>query len=244
MGAHKADLEAGLAGARGRVVLVLIWLALTGGCTTAKVPVAGTEETPIPARIALAPVIDMARVYGEGQSARLPLTGKMFVTGEVAPDVAELLTTETETILRDRGFQVVPPESVGSVMETLGARSEFKPGQREVILASARQVEAEAILVGYLYRIHGRQGGRFAVRQPASVAYGLYLVAVDGGRMLWSGEFDETQRSLFENLFGLGDFIRRRGEWVSATRMATDSVREILGDFPAPPGEIGKADSP
>jgi hypothetical protein len=61
--------------------------------------------------------------------------------------------------------------------------------------------------------------------------------------MLWSGEFDKTQRSLAENLFAMGDFIRRRGEWVSASRMATDSVRRILADFPAPPGEAEAADS-
>jgi hypothetical protein len=76
------------------------------------------------------------------------------------------------------------------------------------------------------------------------VAYGFYLVDARGGRMLWSGEFDETQRSLAENLFAMGDFIRRRGEWISADRMAGDSLPGVLADFPAPPGETREADSP
>jgi len=240
----KAELTAGRRGAGLRAVLAMVCLALLGGCAVAKGPAAETEEAPIPARIALAPVIDMARVYGEFLSVRSPLTGKMFVTGETAPEVARLLTEETETILRDRGFEVVSPESVGSVLETLGAGSNLADGERERIMAAARRLEAEAILVGYLYRVHGRQGGRFAVRRAASVAYGFYLVDARGGRMLWSGEFDETQRSLAENLFAMGDFIRRRGEWISADRMAGDSLPEVLADFPAPPGETREADSP
>lgn len=244
MGVRRADLEARRTGAWCRATLALACVVLVSGCAVGKGPVARTDEAPIPRRIALAPFIDMARTYGEGQEVRSPLTGKMFVTGEVAPDVAGLLTAETETFLHERGFEVVSPESVGSVMETLSARADPTPGERGLAMAAARQVEAEAILVGYLYRVHGRQGGRFAVRQPASVAFGLYLINAGSGGMLWSGEFDETQRSLAENLFAMGDFIRRRGEWVSAGQMATDSVRQILADFPAPPGEADAADSP
>lgn len=240
MRALKADQHARMAGVRTAVTLVFVCLAMLGGCAVGKGPVVETEEAPIPGRIALAPVIDMARVYGEGQGVRSPLTGKMFITGEAAPDVALQLTEATEVFLRDRGFEIVSPESVGSTMDTLSARLDLPPGERELIMAVARQVEAEAVLVGYLYRIHGRQGGRFAVRQPASVAYGFYLVEAASGRMLWSGEFDETQQSLAENLFAMGDFIRRRGEWISASQMAADSIHEVLADFPAPPDEAGK----
>ncbi|HDI60215.1 MAG TPA: hypothetical protein ENF48_07685 [Desulfobacteraceae bacterium] len=243
MGVREADLKARRAGAWRKVALALAGLALVGGCAVGRQPAAGTEEASVPARIALAPFIDMARVYGEVQSVRSPLTGKMFVTGEMAPDVADLLTAETERFLHDQGFEVVSPEAVGSVMETLSAGSDQPPGERGLIMATARQVEAEAILVGYLYRVHGRQGGRFAVRQPASVAFGLYLVHSPSGRMLWSGAFDETQRSLTEDLFAVGEFIRRRGEWVSATRMAVDGVRGILADFPASPGGAETADT-
>lgn len=244
MGVGRADLDARRPGAWGRAALALVWLVLAGACAAGKGPVAKTEEAPVPRRIALAPFIDMARTYGVGQGVRSPLTGKMFVTGEVATEVADLLTADTETLLHERGFEVVSPESVGSVMETLGARSDGSAGERGLAMAAARQVEAEAILVGYLYRVHGRQGGRFAVRQPASVAFGLYLIDARRGSTLWSGEFDETQRSLAENLFAVGDFIRRRGEWVSAGQLAADSLRQILADFPAPPGEAEGADSP
>jgi hypothetical protein len=240
----KADLATRRAGIRARAILAIVCLALLGGCATAKAPVDEKGETPIPVRLALAPVIDMARVYGAHQGVRSPLTGKMFVTGDVAPEVAKLLTEATRAHLRDKGFEVVSPESMGSIMETLSARSDMTPGERPLIMAVARQVEVKAILVGYLYRVHGREGGRFAVRQPASLAYGFYLLDAGNGRILWSGEFDETQRSLAENLFAMGDFIRRRGEWVSADRMAADSLPEILADFPVREGADSKTDTP
>jgi hypothetical protein len=220
--------------------VLLIWV-LAGGCAPDSALISRNSEVPLPSRIALLPVSDMAQVYGVAQSIRSPLTGKVFVTGQTAPELAGLITAEVDTHLRNLGYDVVSPDAIGSVMATLSADQSRKPGERALLVAASRQVEAGAILVGYLYRIQERQGARFAVRQPASVAYGLYLIDARKGAILWSGEFDETQRSLDEDLFAVGTFIRRRGEWINAAQMATAGLREMLAAFPAPAGALAGA---
>ena len=47
-------------------------------------------------------------------------------------------------------------------------------------------------------------------------------------RLIWSDEFQETQRSLGENLLLLGKFIRRKGRWISAAEMASGGLKEML----------------
>ncbi len=209
------------------------------GCAAGSTSFSRSAADDIPARIALLPVADMARIYGVEQSVKSPLTGKVFVTGEEAPALAGALTAEIEAHLRGRGFDLVTPEAIGSAMATLSAEVGGARSERSLIMDAARRVEAGAALVGYLYRSRERQGARFAVEAPASVAYGLYLIDAGSGRLLWSAEFDETQRPLSENLFHVGTFLRRRGEWISAEQMATVSIREILAGFPALPAGGG-----
>ena len=212
--------------------LGLVLALIAGGCAGLQPP----GESPAVAglkRIALAPVVDMARVYGPDRSARAPLTGKVFVTGQAAPDLAAMMTDVMEDHLAAQGFQVVEPAAFQAAMDDLTATTDRPMAQRALILAAARRLEADGVLVGYLYRLRDRQGGRFAVEQPASAAYGLYLMETVEGRMIWSAEFDETQRSLDENLLKFGIFLKRRGEWISAEQMIAQSLEELLSSLGA-----------
>ena len=212
--------------------LGLILLLMAGGCAGPQ----PTVENPAAAklkRIALAPVTDMARVYGPDHSARAPLTGKVFLTGQEAPELAAMMTNIIQDHLSAQGFQVVGPAAVQATMDDLAAAATGPLAQQALILDAARRLEGDGVLVGYLYRVRERQGGRFAVEQPASVAYGLYLLDTAEGRMIWSAEFDETQRSLDENLLKFGTFLKRRGEWVNAETMIAQSLTELLGSLGA-----------
>ena len=213
--------------------LGLAILLAAGGCTQGRLP-ASTASPSVMTRIAMLPVVDMARVYGQGRSVHAPLTGKVFVTGQSAPDLAILMTNDIEAHLRRLGYDVVPPSAVQTAADDRTAGAPGPLAERSLLMAAARQLEADAILIGYLYRVQDRQGGRFAVEQPASVTYGLYLIDPASGRITWSGEFDETQRALNEDLLRFGTFIKRRGEWITAEQMTTESLREILARFPEP----------
>jgi len=42
---------------------------------------------------------------------------------------------------------------------------------------------------------------------------------------------DETQRPLSENLFEIGSFIKRKGEWVAAEDLASSGLESMLRIF-------------
>ncbi len=83
-------------------------------------------------------------------------------------------------------------------------------------------------MVGHIYRFRERIGTRYSVDSPASVAFDIPLISVKNGRILWVDHLDETQRSLSENLFQLGTFLRRKGTWITAEEMAISGLEDML----------------
>ncbi len=44
---------------------------------------------------------------------------------------------------------------------------------------------------------------------PASVAFAVYLIDVASGKMLWTGKFAETQRTLSDNVLDTWAFVKK-----------------------------------
>ena len=93
---------------------------------------------------------------------------------------------------------------------------------------------ADAVLAGKIYRFIERDGTGLSAKTPASVAFELDLIRVSDGRVVWSGHFDETQKSLFENLFQWNTFWQRKGMWITAEQMATEGLNRTFETFPVP----------
>jgi hypothetical protein len=106
--------------------------------------------------------------------------------------------------------------------------------QLELLVKVGREFEADGVLVSFIYRFKERRGTRYAVERPASVAFSLFLIQVPEGRIVWERHFDETQRSLNEDLFAFGTFLKRGGRWITASEMATSGLSELLETFPKP----------
>jgi hypothetical protein len=77
-------------------------------------------------------------------------------------------------------------------------------------------------------------GGKFSVDLPASVTFDMILINVADRRLLWEGHFNETQKSLFENLFDFGTFWKRKGKWLTVRELADTGLEKVLQTFPAP----------
>jgi hypothetical protein len=54
------------------------------------------------------------------------------------------------------------------------------------------------------------------------------------GRTIWDGSFDETQQPLFENLFNLSAFFKRKGKWITAEELAFSGLEKVLETLPQP----------
>ena len=63
------------------------------------------------------------------------------------------------------------------------------------------------------------------------MAFVLDLIDVRRGDVVWSATFDETQKSLSENIFAFGDISERGVRWLSADQLAQDGVKKAVGQL-------------
>lgn len=86
---------------------------------------------------------------------------------------------------------------------------------------------ADFVLVPQVLRWKELEGGG----NPASVILDLYLIDVKAERMVARFHYDETQKALSDNLFDMGKFMRRKGEWVEAEVLAKEGIEAGLREM-------------
>jgi curli biogenesis system outer membrane secretion channel CsgG len=74
-------------------------------------------------------------------------------------------------------------------------------------------------------------GDEWGAKSPASVAFVLELVDVRRGDVIWSASFDETQKSLSENIFAIGDIGARGIRWLNAEQLAQEGVKKAIAQL-------------
>jgi hypothetical protein len=92
-------------------------------------------------------------------------------------------------------------------------------------------VYADAVITGRMQRFRERVGDEWGAKSPASVAFVLELVDVRRGDLIWSARFDETQKSLSENIFAIGDIRQRGVRWLSAEQLTREGVKKAIGQL-------------
>lgn len=190
-------------------------------------------------KISILPFKNMAEVYGENKNIRCPICGKIFIAGEVAEGADHTLTDHMFFLLNERkDIKLVPTGQARGVRAGLLSGSKRTLSERELLIKTGRALDVDAVMVGYLYRFQDRIGNQYSVDSPASVAFDVHLIRVSDGRLVWSGHFDETQRSLSENLFQLGTFLQRKARWITAQEMAMSGLEDIIRTLR--PGIIGE----
>jgi len=205
-------------------IAIILAAVLLSGCISKETApesgyhLSGTEK------ILVLPFKDIAMVYGKDASVRCPVCGRVFITGRVSADAIEKLTNTLVSNLKSRKKYTIVTLNLVNEEQTFS--------ERKLIVKKGREYKADVVIAGYVYRYRERIGNRYSVKSPASVAFGIHLISTKGGRIIWSGHFDETQRSLSENLFKLKKFIKRKASWITADEMAIYGLEEILNTFP------------
>jgi TolB-like protein len=123
-------------------------------------------------------------------------------------------------------WQMISDSEVREVAQTLPPVSETI-GLRQI----GQMVYADAVITGSMQRFRERVGDEWGAKSPASVAFVLELVDVRRGDVIWSARFDETQQSLSENIFALGDISQRGVRWLSAEQLTQEGVKKAVGQL-------------
>ncbi len=194
------------------------------------------DRPPLPfevKKILIFPFEDMAGVYGQNVDARCPVCGKVFMTGPVTESASRILTDQVFILLKERkDIEFIPASQPRGVMSDFQAESKNALSEQDLWIETGRDLGADAVIVGHLFRFRERIGTKYSVEVPASVAFDIHLIGVRDGRLLWGGNFDETQQSLFEDLYQLGTFLRRGGRWITAQELAVSGLEGVLNTFP------------
>jgi hypothetical protein len=152
-----------------------------------------------------------------------PLRQTVTVPAGAGDIVTQLLWNRLKT---RQGMTVLSP---GEAARALTSQTALQPspGQSQAVTV-AKQLKADASLIGQVRVYRERVGGRFGASPPATVGFEAKVVAADG-QVLWEGNYYEKQRPMTEDLMG---FIQRRGVFVTAEELAAYGVEHMLDEFP------------
>jgi len=160
-----------------------------------------------------------------------PISGAIFFAGPVSEEAVHKMTAILfECIVKAGRYDLISPGQARGVYSTLKL-SDVVQGEIEIIQKIGKAFSADAVLSGYIYRWQEREGTDFAANRPASVAFDLYLVRPSDGSILWKGRFDKTQQSLSENVLDMKTFIKGRGRWMRAEKLAQLGLEGLLEEL-------------
>jgi hypothetical protein len=182
-------------------------------------------------RIAVLPFQDLTPEDPAARMVSCPLCGGIFQTERLASSAEKVVEDLVLTSLREyKQFTIADPALTAEVYARIAASG---PAARpEILQKTGKELNVDAVLVGYVFRYRERKGYPYSVEKPASVAFDLHLLRVKDGLIVWRGAFDKTQSSLMENVFQLSSFFSGGGKWVTAKELSADGLTAILKTFP------------
>ncbi len=198
------------------LIILLLGLMFVG------VSVASAEEKP---RLAIIPLFIEREAF-------CPVCKTVFKRGEILAGAQNTLTRLLYQKMELKGiFRVLPMEKVE---ESLSPRERrvFEERPTASAMGMGKELGADFVSIGFIFRFEERIGSSVGVERPASVGFDLHLIRLKDGKEAWRGRMDETQRPLSENLLKIGSFFRRKAHWLTAEELASVGLDEVLKRLP------------
>ena len=158
-----------------------------------------------------------------------PLRQTVAVPAGAGDIVTQLLWSRLRT---RQGVTVLAPSEVANALAS--PPTPQSPASQSQAVTVAKQLKADASLIGRVSVYQERVGGRFGASPPATVGFEAKVIAVDG-QVLWEGNYYEKQGPMIEDFMG---FIHRHGVFVTAEELASYGVDQMLLEFPF--GSVGE----
>ncbi len=212
-----------------------IWIVLLVSLCLVGAPVRpGAEEKKAPLRkVAVIPFQVVSHQDGSS-TVRCPVCNSVNAAGAVVSGAERIVQALfTDKLAEVKNAEVLSPEETAAVYRRISAHR-FKQSLSQVIQEVGREVQADVLAVGFVYRYVERVGYDYSAEHPASVAFEIHLISVQDGRSLWRGIFDQTQKSLMEDVLQASSFFRGGAKWVTArelTRLGIDDVFKTFSGF-------------
>lgn len=122
--------------------------------------------------------------------------------------------------------RILSPEELDSLYIGEGS------GLLAVIRSVSQMTGCDAVMITTVRRFKQREGGEYAADAPASASFDLRIVDAKSKNVLWASDFNETQQSLFSNIFSFGKAQSRGFKWITVEELVSQGVKERLADCP------------
>ena len=126
-----------------------------------------------------------------------------------AEDLEEMNQILIDYLIKKDYLPIPPAQLNGTRAAVLSSQTDLAPVR--LLQAVGKAHQAQALLVGQLYRY--REKMTKGENPPASVGMILELIRVDDGTTLWRARYDETQKTVLENLLGVSSLFKRGLRW-------------------------------
>jgi len=158
------------------------------------------------------------------------LRGLCTLMDDLQTDAGQILTDINQQELKKiYGDKIVPAAQAQTAYNGLPEKQNRTP--RELAIELGKELKADHVMVGLVWRYKERVGSSMSAQTPASVAFSAFLVNVADGKLVWKGTFDKTQVSLSENLFDAPMFLKQGMKWLTAEELARYGAGKTLKDL-------------
>ena len=131
-----------------------------------------------------------------------------------------------------RGLKTIPAGDVAIAARSKGFTQGQKISPRFFAQLCAEEFGVASVLTGEMRRYTDRIGEALSARQPASVAFDVSIHNAPRGGRIWSAVFDETQRSMNQNVLTARRYPGGGTRWLSGTEFAKWAASEIVREAP------------
>ena len=207
----------------GFVLVVFLTLAIT-------TPAA--ENATSPMRIAVISFQPLIPGEKQGNTVICPICGTDYSSGKILKG-SEKVVEEVfvDKLHKLKEVELIPSDKAQSVYKRIASES-LKGPLLNIFKKVGRELGADVLAVGYVYRYTEREGYNYSAEHPASVFFEIHLIKTIDGSIIWRGFFDKTQKSLMEDVFQISSFFRGGGKLMTARQLTEQGMNEIFQTFP------------
>lgn len=177
--------------------------------------------------------------YAVGKMALIPFKSKETLSYEQSDDslsqIERYLTISLyeALILETSGM---PDVEILPLQKSDTEYSRLRSGKpkiyyKDIAIDVGRVLDADTVMVGVISEYKERGGSEWAIESPTTVSFYVEVLSTKDGSVIWTTSFRETQQPLFDNLFEIKKFVKRKGKWITADEMAKEGARKIAKRF-------------
>jgi len=169
--------------------------------------------------------------FSQPKHRREMLTRHVTVDQEVIDDeILRMLDSDLAVLAGESRQEIIGPAAVKKCRELQDLDIDQEGGTFHYWVQTGKCVQADYILVPFVFKWKERKGGEWGVEEPAAVTLELNLINVRTFEH-YRYFFDERQKSLFEDLSRAGRFFKRGGRWISARSLANEGLEKGIREL-------------